>query len=318
MQVKCRQVIQPSENVQDIIKQLNDINLGVIDRDEKGKTSQFLDMNSSKMKDLGVNKILQFVKELYVKIKWPPCLLDIQQDLPSKRTPQPLYIIPDTNQFWLPNARGQLQVPRGDVIELYCSKSFANATEENNSTAVINNATSSLKFTNKLKVAKNTKTLRPRCLHNKTFIWQNEKYDLQQFICEQSPKYTVEQLHDKCTTMIDDRASLNAQMYRVGFNISGNRFLETMRICFDDMVLRTLYVQHKLLPASIHFQKFIKRLNFSKAGHFKDVNMNYLYSQQSQRQRAADLLKGQHKHLFDKSTLFWPVAIWLQSRLYLW
>lgn len=220
--------------------------------------------------------------------------------MPKGNIPQPLYIIPDTNQFWIPNARGQLQIPRGAAIELYCTTSFANATEDNNS----NNKNNSLQFPNTLKVAKNTRTLRPRCMHDKTFLWRGEKYQFKQFVCQQPAKYMVEQLHEKCPTMSDDQAPVEAQMYRVGFNISNSRFLETMRICYDDTVLRTLYVQHALLPASIHFQKFIKRLNFSKAGHFKDVNMNHLYTQQSQRQQAATLLEGRHEHLFDNNTLF--------------
>ncbi|XP_065362077.1 uncharacterized protein LOC135955646 [Calliphora vicina] len=268
--VECRRAIQPVEDVEDIVKQLNNINLNVVDNEG------------------------------------PPCLLDVQQDLPKGNTPQPLYIIPDTNQFWLPNARGQLQVPRGAAIELHCSKSFANATEGNNGSASSTNKNQNnrAKFSNILQVAKNTKTLRPRCLHDKTFLWQGEKYEFPQFICEQPAKYMVEQLYEKCPTMTDGQASVKAQMYRVGFNISSSRFLETMRICYDDTVLSTLYVQHTLLPANIHFQRSIKRLNFSKAGHFKDVNMNHLYTQQYQRQQAAALLQGQHEHLFDNNTLF--------------
>ncbi|KAM7355278.1 salivary protein Tsal2A [Cochliomyia hominivorax] len=265
--VECRRAIQLVEDVEDIVKRLNNINLNDVENEG------------------------------------PPCLLDVQHDLPWKNTPQPLYIIPDTNQFWLPNARGQLQIPRGATIELYCTKSFANATEHNNGSNS-NNKNNSTRCTNTFKVAKNTKILRPRCLHDKTFMWQGEKYLFQQFICEQSARYMVEQLHEKCPTMSNDQASVAAQMYRVGFNISGSRFLETMRICYDNTVLRPLYVQHTLLPASVHFQKYIKRLNFSKAGHFKDINMNHLFTQQSQQQQAAALLEGQHEHLFDKNTLF--------------
>lgn len=245
--------------------------------------------------------------------------MDIQRDFPKGNTPQPLYIIPGTNQFWMPNERGQLQIPRGASIELHCSKSFANATEEHN----LNN--NNIKFSNILKVARNTRILQPRCLHDKTFLWQGEKYEFGQFICEQPAKYMVEQLHEKCPTMTDGQASVEAQMYRVGFNITASRsrggggggggggvgspdgrFLETMRICYDDAVMRTLYVQHTLLPASIHFQKNIKRLNFSKAGYFKDLNMNHLYTQKHQREQAAALLQGQHvvEHLFDNNTLF--------------
>lgn len=106
--------------------------------------------------------------------------------------------------------------------------------------------------------------------------------------------------------MTDDRTSATAEMYRVGFNVSSNRFVETMRICYEPAQLRTLYVEHVLLPASIHFQKSVKRLNFSKAGYFQGFNMNHLYSHYNQQQQAAVALQGQQhvRHLFDNNTLF--------------
>lgn len=225
-------------------------------------------------------------------------MLDVQKDFPRKNKAQPLYIKPDTNEFWLPNARGQLQIPRGEAIELHCMQSFTNATEDNN----FNNNTK--KFYNVLKFPKNTRNVRTRCLHDKTFLWQGEKYEFQQFVCQQPAKYLAEQLHDKCPAMIDDLAARASQMYRIGFNITDGRFLETMRICYDDILVRPFYVQHTMLPANVHFQKFIKRLDFSKAGYFKDVNMNQLFTQKNQREQAAILLQGKHEHLFDNNTLF--------------
>ncbi|XP_061393589.1 uncharacterized protein LOC133329108 [Musca vetustissima] len=112
--------------------------------------------------------------------------------------------------------------------------------------------------------------------------------------------------------MTDDPAAtstVTAEMYRVGFNISSNRFVETMRICYEPSLLRTLYVRHALLPASVHFQKSVKRLHFSKAGYFNDFNMNQLYSNYNQQQQAAVALQDeqqhQHvRHIFDNNTLF--------------
>uniref|UniRef100_A0A1I8PGW0 DNA/RNA non-specific endonuclease/pyrophosphatase/phosphodiesterase domain-containing protein n=1 Tax=Stomoxys calcitrans TaxID=35570 RepID=A0A1I8PGW0_STOCA len=261
--VDGRQAIKPHEDVGDVIKQLNHINAQ--DIDTEGPAA---------------------------------CLLDVQKDFPRPNELQPLYLVPDTNQYWMPNEKGQLQIPHGASIELHCTKSFANGT------------------TAKPKATANTRTIRPRCLLDKNFLWQGEKYEFRQFICEKSTRYTIEQLHEKCPPSVEatkDGLDSKAEMYRVGYNISRNRFVETMRICHDNDHLRTLYVQHVLLPASIHFQRFVKRLNFSKAGYFKDFNMHYLYSHHNQQQQASLAMEaslqggGQHVSmpmLFDNNTLF--------------
>lgn len=234
-------------------------------------------------------------------LQGPPCLLDIQKDFPRPNEFQPLYLIPNTNQYWLPNDEGQLEIPRGAEIELQCMKSFANSTEQSKSNGN-SNASGNI-----FKVAKNTRTIRPRCLQDKNFLWHGEKYEFRQFVCMQSARYMVEQLNEKCPDMTDGEASIS-ELYRVGYNVSGGpgggRFVETMRICHDNTRLRTMYVQHKLLPASVHFQKSVKRLNFSKAGYFKEFNMQHLYSHYNQQQQASVVLQGQHGHLFDNNTLF--------------
>lgn len=51
--------------------------------------------------------------------------MDVQKDLPRPDQVQPLYLRPGTDLYWLPNAQGQLEIPRGASIELHCSHSFA-------------------------------------------------------------------------------------------------------------------------------------------------------------------------------------------------
>lgn len=263
---------------------------------------------------------LWFGLDTVIVFQGPPCLLDVQKDFPRPNDLQPLYLRPETNQFWLPNERGQLEIPRGATIELQCTKSFANSTRRSDNRKNRNNSnsnandngngnsntnTTTRSFANIFQIAKNTRTIRPRCLQDKSFLWQGEKYEFRQFICEKSTRYTVEQLHEKCPAMTDGSGSPVAEMFRVGFNISSSRFVETMRICYDDAQLRTLYVRHVLVPASVHFQRSVKRLNFSRAGYFSGFNMNHLYSHHNQQQQASVALQGApHGHLFDNNTLF--------------
>ncbi|XP_037898512.1 uncharacterized protein LOC119643242, partial [Glossina fuscipes] len=215
-----------------------------------------------------------------VDVQGPPCLLDIQKDFPDVNEPQPLYLVPGTTQFWLPNERGLLSIPRGATIELHCSKGFSNATKQYNES-------------NGLKMLQNSRTICLRCLQDKIFLWQGEKHELRQFVCTEHIRYKVERTNEPCgmmpaTGMTNAAMSSSAREYRVGFSATlKGRFLETMRICYDEALLRTYYVQHTLSPAILHMQKFVKRLSFSKAGYFDDLDINYFYKRKNQHERVA-------------------------------
>ncbi|XP_073838089.1 salivary protein Tsal1 [Musca autumnalis] len=277
LSVDARRATSPIEDVEDIVKRLNNFNINDNENNNNNNNDN----------------------------QGPPCLLDVQKDFPRPNDLQPLYLMPDTNQFWLPNEWGQLEIPHGAVIELQCTESFANFTEakdKNNrhhsSSTTTTHSPSS--YGNIFRIAKNTRTIRPRCLQDKSFMWQGEKYEFRQFMCARANRYFIEQLHEKCPAMTDDQSSVTAEMYRVGFNISSNRFVENMRICYEPSQLRTLYVRYVLTPASIHFQRAVKRLNFNQAGYFKGFNMNHIYSRNNQQQQAAATIQDQHvQHLID-------------------
>ncbi|XP_037956069.1 uncharacterized protein LOC119685759 [Teleopsis dalmanni] len=241
-----RQAIKPCADVEDIVKDLSGLHINQAD--------------NSNLK----------------------CTLDIQKDLSKPHELQPLYIVPNRSNFWQPNLKGQIEIPHGASIELYCTKSFANATD-NNSTLQ--------------KIPKNTRTLKPLCLQDKTFILHGEKFEFQQFVCTRPVRYTVERTSKVCTEN-------GAHIYRVGFNITKQRFIETMKICHNDNLLSTHYTQHMLLPGSLHYQKYVKRLNFSKAGYFNDYNVQFLYSRKNQNEKAVTLLEGNHAQYFDNSSFF--------------
>lgn len=237
---------------------------------------------------LSLSKHIYLNKQCYLIIpnlfQGPPCYIDIQKDLPKDA--QPLYLKPHSTEFWLPNYDGKLQIPRGASIELYCSNSFANFSENAN-------------VTNNFYIKNNTKFMQPICMQDQYFLWNNEKFEFKQFQCQQYPKYAVQQMNLKCGERQE------ADIYRVGFNISCNRFVETLRVCYNKDILSALYVQHELSAASIQFQRYVKRLNFSKSGHFQQHNMNYYYSQKHQLKMAKQMLSPNLiPQYFDNKTLF--------------
>lgn len=209
-------------------------------------------------------------------------MLDIQEDLPLHNRVQPLYLHPNTDTYWLPNAEGQLVVPRGASIELYCSTSFENMSIDDHVTPGLT-------------------SIHARCLNDKTFEWAGGKRELQDFYCTQQFSYAVERLEQPCG---DGDVATAARIYRVGYNLGKGRFVRTLELCHDAEKLQTEYAFYQLLPANEHFQRHVKRVKFSAAGHFCGYDMGRLYSQKHQKHQAATL-GGDLDSLFDmKAGLF--------------
>ncbi|KAH8405244.1 hypothetical protein KR222_000073, partial [Zaprionus bogoriensis] len=199
------------------------------------------------------------------------CTLDIQKELPRSNKPQPLYLHPNTDTYWLPNAKGQLEIPHNAIIELHCGdSSFAKLAPEDH-------------------MSPRTSSIHARCLYGRTFSWEHgEKRELGDFYCRQPPSYVVERTKQPCG---DGDLSSAARLYRVGHRIHAARFVLTLELCHDAEQLRTHYSFYQFLPANAHFQQDVKRIQFSTAGHFNGYNMARLYTQAHQRQRVGQLLQ---------------------------
>ncbi|KAH8313046.1 hypothetical protein KR067_011936 [Drosophila pandora] len=188
-----------------------------------------------------------------------PCKVDVQKDLPRPNQVQPLYLHPGTDLYWLPNSKGQLEIPRGDSIELYCSESFETVPPGR----VLG------------------RSIRVQCLQETTFGWLGEPIKFSDFVCSKSIPYIVERVDKPC-----GEAS-SASMYRVGYATGDGRFVETMQLCHDPLTLRTHYARHQLVPANVHHQKNVKRLSFSPAGQFEGYDMARIYTHRHQEQLLA-------------------------------
>ncbi|KAH8307134.1 hypothetical protein KR044_005689, partial [Drosophila immigrans] len=219
-----------------------------------------------------VGQIIKDLEEVHIDEqieRGAPCQLDVQHDLPPSDRAQPLYLRPHTDSYWLPNGEGQLVIPRGASIELYCDSPFANVNNNDDD-------------------QDEGGSIHARCLHDRTFEWRGVKRELRDFYCTQQPRYAVERLEQQpCGD--GDMASA-ARIYRVGYGVGGGRFVRTLQLCHDADQLRTEYAFYQLLPANAHFQRHVKRVKFSTAGHFGGYNMQRLYSQAHQQQWALQLL----------------------------
>ncbi|XP_039486358.1 uncharacterized protein LOC120448424 [Drosophila santomea] len=189
-----------------------------------------------------------------------PCRVNVQRDLPRSDQVQPLYLRPGTDLYWLPNADGHLEVNRGASIELHCSHPFAPANGES--------------------LDAKLRSIRVKCVQDTTFEWLGAKIQFSDFVCSHSMSYTVERLDRSCGN--DTTSPSNSYLYRVGYDTGDGRFVVTMELCHDPKHLRTHYAHHQLTPASVHFQKNVKRLKFSTAGHFTGFDMARIYSHKSQ------------------------------------
>lgn len=106
--------------------------------------------------------------------------------------------------------------------------------------------------------------------------------------CSHQLTYAVERLEQPCG---DGDVASAARIYRVGYQLGAGRFVRTLELCHDAEKLQTEYAFYQLLPANEHFQRHVKRLKFSAAGHFSGYNIGRLYSQMHQKQRAMQLLQ---------------------------
>ncbi|KAH8329674.1 hypothetical protein KR074_011552 [Drosophila pseudoananassae] len=192
----------------------------------------------------------------------PPCKVDVQKDLPRPNQVQPLYLRPGTDLYWLPNSQGQLEIPRGASIELYCSDSFES-------------------------LPPGLRSIRVQCLQETTFGWSGEHIKFRDFVCSKSIPYIVERLDKPCGETSSTSTVASTSLYRVGYDTGDGRFVETMQLCHDPLTLRTHYARHHLVPANVHHQKNVKRLSFSPAGHFEGYDMARIYTHRHQEQLLA-------------------------------
>lgn len=172
--------------------------------------------------------------------------------------PQPLVIVPGTEQFLLPNdTQGIIFLNKGDNIELYCSVSFYGL--------------------NSVKLRTLT------CDSGTRFIENGQSFEYKDLNCTNYPYHVAVRTGKTCFN--------NAAVLDVGFEVE-TRFLKVYEICFDEVLERTHYVTHEFTPPYATHQSNFPRPSFMSTGYFNGKPVDTLYTRVSQKKVIGEILNS--------------------------
>lgn len=98
---------------------------------------------------------------------------------------------------------------------------------------------------------------------------------------------------------------IGATLVELGFHVPHERFVRLMEVCHDERTHSTLWVRHRLTPATAGFQRAFPRPGFIKGSFYGPLNVNNMYTGQTQRQTMARLLGARRvAELWDNSRNF--------------
>lgn len=187
------------------------------------------------------------------------CRIRVNGDIGAVET-QPLYIVPNTNQFLSPNDRfGNIDLAAGQSVEFHCSAGF-----------------SSTVFT--------TNSIIGQCVSGTTYSVNGVNRQLSLLRCNDYAAHIARRTTGRCFN--------NAILAEIGFNV-GTRFLRIMEVCHDEVNDRTHYVRHEFTPGNAGFQQSTPRPSFIQGDFFRGRNVNQLYTLAVQRRTIASILNSQ-------------------------
>ncbi|KAM3955545.1 LOW QUALITY PROTEIN: uncharacterized protein ACR2FA_010539 [Aphomia sociella] len=176
------------------------------------------------------------------------CTLDLNKDF---GVPPPVYL--RDGQFLSPDGSGAISLQRSETVQVACPGSRRRV--------VTGNTTTGYDF------------VEAHCIVNKTFRvdrWIGQFVDVH---CNIQPSPDVVATRERCYG--------NNEVISVGFDIR-NKFYQLYEACFDRGRLTTLYVKHRLTPASIFSQSNYGNKKFIDGLHHEKV-INSAYKQQAAR-----------------------------------
>uniref|UniRef100_A0A182YBI7 DNA/RNA non-specific endonuclease/pyrophosphatase/phosphodiesterase domain-containing protein n=1 Tax=Anopheles stephensi TaxID=30069 RepID=A0A182YBI7_ANOST len=225
-------------------------------------------------------------------MRWALCLVavcaigslgearDIRQDIPvevpeignyatacSVRTtgdmprPQPLVLIPGTDQFRYPSTNnGLLQLNAGETLELACQNGFA-------------------LFPGKTSII-------ITCVINDQFNYDSQMIAFRDFACTENWLSSARRTAQRCFN--------GATIVEIGFNV-GPRFPKILDVCHDEVTFDNHYVVHEFTPANDGFQQGVPRPGWYQGDFYPGVNINGLYTVNTQRATVATILGSQSR-----------------------
>uniref|UniRef100_A0A034WP10 DNA/RNA non-specific endonuclease domain-containing protein n=1 Tax=Bactrocera dorsalis TaxID=27457 RepID=A0A034WP10_BACDO len=150
-------------------------------------------------------------------------------------------------EYMQPNSSGEIVVPHGHWLSFHCADKFAEPY--------------------------GGQTLQAQCAGDKNFFINNEKVNFSKINCTTISIPTPIRTGFCCS-------GEGTELIIIGNEIKSNGScytIPTMQVCFDQIRQTTLYVEHKITPASIHYRKHVPRKNFTSDDFFGGRNIDPLY-----------------------------------------
>ncbi|XP_055307167.1 uncharacterized protein LOC129571388 [Sitodiplosis mosellana] len=183
------------------------------------------------------------------------CIIQVKKDLGE---PQPLLLNPRTDEFLFPKTSdGEIEFSQGDGIKMYCTHGFRSP------------------FDGK-------KSIMASCVAGKQFKVDNNLVDVSRLVCIQYPEHNVRRTNDKCTDGI---------IAEIGFQ-TDRKWLHLMRVCHNETIGSTNWVQYKQNPANRGYQHAIKQVDFVQGDFYQGLKVNDLYSRNVQRETCSIILQS--------------------------
>lgn len=162
------------------------------------------------------------------------CIIIVKKDLGE---PQPLLLHPQTDEFLFPESSdGEIEFSQGEAIKLYCSHGFR------------------LPFDGK-------KSITASCVAGKQFKVDKNLVDISRLVCIDSPEHNVKRTNEKCTDGV---------IAEIGFQ-TDRKWLHLMRVCHNETIGSTSWVQYKQIAANRGYQHSIKQVHFVQGDFYQGI-----------------------------------------------
>lgn len=162
------------------------------------------------------------------------CIINIQKSLGE---PQPLLLNSKTDEFLFPeSSNGEIEFSQGEAVKLYCTNGFR------------------LPFIGK-------KSIMASCVAGNQFQVDDKFIDISQLVCIEPPVHTIRRTNDKCPDGV---------IAEIGF-LTDRKWLHLMRVCHNETIGSTNWVQYKQKPANRGYQHMMKQVAFVQGDFYQGI-----------------------------------------------
>lgn len=132
---------------------------------------------------------------------------------------------------------GEIEFSRGEAVKLYCSEGFRST-------------------------FKGKKSIMATCVAGRQFKINTEIVDISKLVCTDSSKYIARRTNNTCTAGV---------IVEIGFE-ADQKWLHLMRMCHNETIGSTNWVQYKQIPSNNGYQRSIKATRFVQGDFYKGTH----------------------------------------------